>query len=78
MSTFGAKDVQRLRQATGAGMMDAKKALEENGGDMEAAVPLTGQVCGRIESVESVADIINGTVTGFRAAVSEMAGRYLG
>jgi enoyl-[acyl-carrier protein] reductase II len=48
------------------------------GGDMEAAVPLTGQVCGRIESVESVADIINGTVTGFRAAVSEMAGRYLG
>ena len=48
------------------------------GGDMEAAVPLTGQVCGRIESVESVADIINGTVTGFRAAVSEIAGRYLG
>ena len=48
------------------------------GGDMEAAVPLTGQVCGRIESVESVADIINSTVTGFRAAVSEMAGRYLG
>jgi enoyl-[acyl-carrier protein] reductase II len=48
------------------------------GGDMEAAVPLTGQVCGRIESVESVADIINGTVTGFRAAVSELAGRYIG
>jgi enoyl-[acyl-carrier protein] reductase II len=46
------------------------------GGDMEAAVPLTGQVCGRIESVESVTDIINGTVTGFRAAVSELAGRY--
>jgi enoyl-[acyl-carrier protein] reductase II len=45
---------------------------------MEAAVPLTGQVCGRIESVESVADIINGTVTGFRAAVSDMAGRYIG
>ena len=48
------------------------------GGDMEAAVPLTGQVCGRIESVESVADIINGTVTGFRAAVGELAGRYIG
>ncbi len=48
------------------------------GGDMEAAVPLTGQVCGRIESVESVADIINGTVTGFRAAVSDMAARYIG
>ncbi len=32
-----AKDVQALRQATGVGMMDAKRALEENGGDMEAA-----------------------------------------
>lgn len=34
---FTAKDVQALRQATGAGMMDAKKALTENEGDMEAA-----------------------------------------
>jgi elongation factor Ts len=34
---FTAKDVQSLRQATGAGMMDAKKALEANDGDMEQA-----------------------------------------
>ena len=34
---FTAKDVQALRQATGAGMMDAKKALEANDSDMEAA-----------------------------------------
>ena len=34
---FTAKDVQALRQATGAGMMDAKKALEANDGDIEAA-----------------------------------------
>jgi len=34
---FTAKDVQALRQATGAGMMDAKKALEANDGDMEQA-----------------------------------------
>ncbi len=32
-----AKDVQTLRQSTGVGMMDAKKALEANNGDMEAA-----------------------------------------
>jgi elongation factor Ts len=32
-----AKDVQALRQATGAGMMDCKKALEEANGDVEAA-----------------------------------------
>jgi elongation factor Ts len=37
MAEFTAKDVQSLRQATGAGMMDAKKALTENDGDMEAA-----------------------------------------
>ena len=30
--------VKELRDSTGAGMMDAKKALTENGGDMEAAV----------------------------------------
>ncbi len=34
---FTAKDVQALRQATGAGMMDSKKALEANDGDMERA-----------------------------------------
>jgi elongation factor Ts len=32
-----AQDVKRLRDATSAGMMDAKKALEANGGDFEAA-----------------------------------------
>lgn len=35
--SFTAKDVQALRQSTGAGMMDCKKALEENGGDLDAA-----------------------------------------
>lgn len=32
---FTAKDVQTLRQRTGAGMMECKKALQENQGDME-------------------------------------------
>jgi elongation factor Ts len=34
---FTAQDVQALRRATGAGMMDAKKALEANDGDIEVA-----------------------------------------
>ncbi len=34
---ISASDVMSLRQATGAGMMDCKKALEESGGDMEKA-----------------------------------------
>ena len=37
MADFTAKDVQTLRQATGAGMMDAKKALVENDGDFDNA-----------------------------------------
>ena len=37
MPEFSARDVQALRKATGAGMMDAKAALEANDGDAEAA-----------------------------------------
>ncbi len=36
--SFTAKDVQTLRQLTGVGMLDAKKALEATDGDMDAAV----------------------------------------
>jgi elongation factor Ts len=36
--TISAQDVKALRDRTGAGMMDCKKALQETGGDMEAAV----------------------------------------
>ncbi len=35
---FTAKDVQELRQRTGAGMMDCKKALTEMNGDLNAAI----------------------------------------
>jgi len=35
---FAAKDVQKLRQLTGVGMLDAKRALEETDGDMDKAV----------------------------------------
>lgn len=37
MAEFTAKDVQRLRRRAGVGMMDAKKALVEAGGDMDTA-----------------------------------------
>src|SRR5271163_3294225 len=42
MSTveIGAKDVKALRDRTGAGMMDCKKALTESGGDIEKAIEL--------------------------------------
>src|ERR1051325_3195244 len=38
MSNITAEMVKTLRERTGAGMMDCKKALAENNGDMEAAV----------------------------------------
>src|SRR6266545_1278356 len=40
MSNFTAADVKRLRDLTGSGMMDCKKALEESDGDFDKAVEL--------------------------------------
>jgi len=40
MANFSAADVKKLRDATGAGMMDAKKALDETDGDFEKAVEI--------------------------------------
>jgi elongation factor Ts len=70
MADFSAKDVQRLRQATGAGMMDAKRALTENGGDMEAAaqwlrekgMAKVAKLSERENSQGSVAVIVDGAV----------------
>ncbi|MBQ9790287.1 MAG: translation elongation factor Ts [Clostridia bacterium] len=38
MASYTAKDVVELREKTGVGMLDCKKALEESNGDMEKAV----------------------------------------
>ena len=40
MANFSAADVKKLRELTGAGMMDCKKALEETDGDFDKAVEL--------------------------------------
>lgn len=37
-ATISAADINKLRQATGAGMMDCRKALTETNGDFEAAI----------------------------------------
>ncbi|MCE3281868.1 MAG: elongation factor Ts [Chitinophagaceae bacterium] len=37
-ATITAQDINKLRQATGAGMMDCRKALTETNGDFEAAI----------------------------------------
>ncbi|HEX6870950.1 MAG TPA: translation elongation factor Ts [Micromonosporaceae bacterium] len=40
MSNFTAADVKKLRDLTGSGMMDCKKALEESDGDFDKAVEI--------------------------------------
>ena len=40
MASFSAAEVKKLRELTGAGMMDCKKALEEADGDFDKAVEL--------------------------------------
>ncbi len=40
MADIAAKDVKALRDATGAGIMDAKRALSETSGDLEGAIRL--------------------------------------
>ncbi len=40
MANFTAADVKKLRELTGAGMMDCKKALDEADGDVDKAVEI--------------------------------------
>jgi enoyl-[acyl-carrier protein] reductase II len=48
------------------------------GGDMEAAIALSGQVAGRIDSVEPVADIIRRCAEDCLTILADLARRYPG
>jgi elongation factor Ts len=76
MADFTAKDVQNLRQATGAGMMDAKRALQENGGDFEAAAKWLREQ-GIVKSAsrtdrENVQGAVSIAANGSAAALAEL------
>jgi enoyl-[acyl-carrier protein] reductase II len=47
------------------------------GGDMEAAIPLSGQVCGRIDSVKSAREIVDETMAGFYEVMAGLAEQYV-
>jgi enoyl-[acyl-carrier protein] reductase II len=47
------------------------------GGNMEAAIPLCGQVCGRINSIKSAREIVEETVAGFREIMRGLADQYV-
>jgi len=48
------------------------------GGDMEASIALSGQVCGRIDSVRPVAEIIEEVKREFFETIDALASRYAG
>ena len=45
-------------------------------GDMEAAIPLSGQVCGRIDELLSAKQIIDDTMAGFNQVMQRLARQY--
>jgi len=61
VSTIGAKDVKALRDQTGAGMMDCKRALQETDGDIDAAVELLRVQLGKLAGREAT----EGTVQSY-------------
>jgi elongation factor Ts len=68
-----AADVKKLRDATGAGMMDCKKALEETGGDFEKAIEflrVTGVAKAAKRGSERTAS--NGLVAAAEGAMIEL------
>src|ERR1700754_4064100 len=70
MANYTAADVKRLRELTGSGMMDCKKALEESDGDLEKAVELL-----RIKGAKDVGKRAErATSAGLVAAASDASG----
>jgi elongation factor Ts len=62
MSTISAADVNKLRQLTGAGMMDCKKALTEANGDFDAAVDYLRKKGQKISAARADRDANEGAV----------------
>jgi enoyl-[acyl-carrier protein] reductase II len=48
------------------------------GGDMEAAIPLCGQVCGRIDAVKPAAQIVGETIAEFHSIMRNLSEQYVG
>lgn len=62
MANISAKDVNRLRQATGAGMMDCKKALVEAEGDFDKAIDLLRKKGQKVSAKRADRDASEGAV----------------
>jgi elongation factor Ts len=61
-ATITAADINKLRQATGAGMMDCRKALTENNGDFEAAIDWLRKKGAKVAALRGDRDAKEGVV----------------
>ena len=59
---ISAKDVMRLREATGVGMMDCKKALTEAEGDFDQAIDLLRKTGQKVAAARSDRDATEGAI----------------
>lgn len=72
MANFKAADVKKLRDATGAGMMDAKKALTEADGDFDKAIEVL-RVSGQAKAAKRAdRDASNGLVASAGGALIQL------
>jgi elongation factor Ts len=62
MSAISAQDVNKLRQMTGAGMMDCKKALSEADGDFEKAIEILRKKGQKVSASRSDREAKEGSV----------------
>jgi elongation factor Ts len=60
--TITAADINKLRQATGAGMMDCRKALTESNGDFEAAIDWLRKKGAKVAALRGDRDAKEGVV----------------
>jgi elongation factor Ts len=74
MAQFSAADVKKLRDATGAGMMDSKRALEEADGDLDKALEVL-RIKGEAKAAKRGAErtAANGLVAAAEGAMIEFA-----
>ncbi len=70
MTTITASDVNKLRQVTGAGLMDCKAALTETGGDFEGAIDFLRKKGAKIAAKRADRDATEGAVIALTSADS--------
>ncbi len=65
MMAVNIDDLKQLRKATGAGMLDCKKALEDSGGDMQKSITILREKGIKVASKKASRDADEGLVVSY-------------